>query len=48
MQPKMNTERELVNKENMPPNLDKLSEREPNKRLNPYMQPKAVSAVNTN
>ena len=37
------SEHELVNKENMQPNLDKLSEHEPNKRINPYMQPK-VSA----
>ena len=41
------SEHELVNKENMQPNLDKLSEHGPNKRLNQYMQPK-VSAVNTN
>ena len=40
----MCSEHELVNKENMQPNLDKLSEHEPNKRINPYMQPKASAS----
>ena len=47
MQLKINTVNMNQTREHAPELIDKLSEHEPNKRLNPCMQPK-ISTVNTN